>query len=269
MTQKDTLYITDSTCCKYIVIDRISSQSDTIFPIEKLWKTTTYAGSLPPQSYENHNNSNGSSDAVSAIVLAFFVILIIFSREVINVIPASLSSLFKLKNHFKIEETLLLSAQRDIVAIIASIYFPVLIILMNREMITDNFSFSPPILILILISFFLIFWFFRKSVFSILTWVTKDKTTFKLVEKISYNHLIISVIFSFPAIFLRFIWPETPEITIINTLLFCILFIYTFYLIRGYQIILSHHYSHFFYILYLCTVELLPVALLANLILSY
>jgi len=269
MLQKDTLYITDSVSCKYIVTDRYVSQKDTILSIDSLWNPKTLTHSTSQHPFKQQGNLNGGNDILSSLILAFFVLFVFFSREVINVFPAVLKSLFSLKNHSKLENKLALSNQRDMVTIIAALYFPVLITLMNSDYIVDKYHLLPINYLLISLGCVFLFWLLRKILYSILSWVTKDKTTFKLIENIGYNHLIISVIFSLPSILIRFIWPQTSDIIIINILVFSCLFVYLFYIVRGYQIIISHRYSHFFYILYLCSVELLPVVLLANFILSY
>ncbi|MFA6335297.1 MAG: DUF4271 domain-containing protein [Bacteroidales bacterium] len=268
MLQQDTLYITDSASCRYIVTDIYISQKDTILPIDSLWstKTLTHTVSLQPGQPGTLKNSD---DILSALILAFFVLLVFFSREVINVLPAVLKSLFKLKNHFKLEDKLALSNQRDVVTIIAALYFPVLITLMSGDYLIGKYQILPLSYLLISLGFIFAYWLLRKTLYNILSWVTKDKITFKLVEKIGYNHLIISVIFSFPSILINFIWPGISDYIIINILVISLLFVYVFYIIRGYQIIIAHRYSHFFYILYLCAVELLPVALIVNFILSY
>ncbi|MEN6618454.1 MAG: DUF4271 domain-containing protein [Rikenellaceae bacterium] len=269
MIQKDTLYITDSLSCKYIIIDRYVSQKDTILSIDSLWDHHTLTRTASPSSFHQPNGFKNGNDILSSLILAFFILLVLFSREIINVFPAVMNSLLKLKNHFKLEDKLALSAQRNVVTVIAALYFPVLVTLMNRGYIIAKYQLLPNYFLLISLAVIFGFWLLRKGLYGILSWLTKDNITFKLIEKIGYNHLIISVIFSFPAILLRFIWPEISDTIILNVLIFSLLLVFIFYIIRGYQIIISHHYSHFFYILYLCGVELLPVALLSNFILSY
>lgn len=276
MVQHDTLYITDSISCRYIVTDIYTSQEDTILPIDQLWSARTlthtaplYSSTVSDQGRNFLDNLKNNDNILSALILGFFVLLVFFSREVIEVFPAVLKSLFKLKNHIKLEDKLALSKQRDVVTIIAALYFPVLITLMNGDFLTEDFGIYPLVFLLSSLTFILIYWLMRKAVGYLLSWVTNDKSTFNLIEKIGYNHLIISIIFSFPSIIINFLLPEISYSIIINILIFCCLFVFIFYIVRVYQIIISHHYSLFFYILYLCTVEILPVALIVNFILSY
>jgi len=269
MLQQDTLYITDSVSCKYILIDKNISQKDTILPIESLWSQRNLTLSASKPSFNQPDNNNSGDNILSSVTLAFFILLVLFSKEVINIFPIIFKSLFKLKNHYKLEDKLALSRQRDLVSIVAAFYFPVLITIINSQYIVDKYDLLPIKYFLFFLLFIFAFWFIRKTLYNILSWVTKDKVTFKLIEKIGYNHLIISVFFSLPPILIRFIWPQISDITTINILLFSCLFVYCFYIFRGYQIIMSHRYSHFFYILYLCGIELLPLSIIANLILSY
>jgi len=269
MIVRDTLFITDSVSCKYILVDIDTSQQQVFLPVDNLFghQTLTKAIASPVPHLSSGYKQN--DEILSTLVLAFFIIMVIFSREIINVLPAAINSLFSLKNHYKLEEKLALSGQRNVVTAISALYFPVLLTLMNSEYIFDSFNLLPQyFLILSILSLFVI-WLVRKGIFDLLSWLTKDKNTFKLIERIGYNHMIISVVFSLPAILLRFFLPETDPSFILNVLIFSFLFVYLFYIIRSYQIIISHRYSHFFYILYLCSIELLPIALLSNFILSY
>ncbi|MFA5848536.1 MAG: DUF4271 domain-containing protein [Bacteroidales bacterium] len=272
MTIKDTLFITDSLSCKYILVDIDTSQQQVFLPVDNLFghQTLTLVNSSPPHSSDHLSAGYKQNDEIlSLLVLAFFIIMVIFSREIINVFPATLSSLFKLKNHFKLEDKLAQSGQRSVVAVISALYFPVLITLLNNNYILDTFQLLPQYFLLLSILCLITLWLVRKGIYDLLSWLTKDKNTFKLIERIGYNHVIISVIFSLPAILLKFFWPEIDASTILIVLIFSVLFVFLIYLVRGYQIIISHRYSHFFYILYLCSIELLPIALISNFILSY
>lgn len=276
MIQSDTLYITDSASCRYVIVDLFPIKRDTVLPISALWgnesvkETQSYhTGTIMHQKMNRVSTLRTSDEILSALILAFFILLVFFSREIIDIIPALLKSLFKLSNHAKLENKLALSKQRDVVTIVAALYFPVLVTLMFGDYLINKYEIPPLHYMLISIGCLFGIWLARKTVFNLLSWIANDKNTFRMIEKIGHNHLIISVIFSFPAILANFIWPDIPAPVAINILTACCLFVYVFYLIRGYQIIISHHYSHFFYILYLCAVELLPVALIVNFILSY
>jgi len=269
MHQQDTLYITDSTSCRYLILDQDISQKDTILPIESLWSQRSLTLSTTKLPYVQNGDNDSEDNVISSVTLAFFILLVLFSKEVINIFPIIFKSLFKLKNHYKLEDKLALSRQRDLVTIVAALYFPVLITLMNSHYIVEKYDMQPFRYFIYFILFIFAFWFVRKTLYSILSWVTKDKVTFKLIEKVGYNHLIISVFFSLPSILIRFIWPQISDSITLNTLLFSCLVVYFVYIFRGYQIIMSNRYSHFFYILYLCGIELLPLSIIANLILSY
>lgn len=269
MIINDTLYITDSLSCKYILVDIDTTQQDIFLPIDNLFghQTLTKVSASPdPHQAVGYKQND---DMLSTLVLTFFILTVIFSREIVNVFPAALSSLFNLKNHFKLEDKLALSSQRNMVTIISALYFPVLITLMINDYIFDSFQLLPQYFLLICMLVLLALWLVRKGIYDLLSWLTKDKVTFKLIERIGYNHMIISVIFSLPAILLRFFWPDTDASTVLVVLIISVLFVFMIYIVRGYQIIISHHYSHFFYILYLCSIELLPLALISNFILSY
>ncbi len=211
---------------------------------------------------------SGNSVTVSFIVLAFFVVFVIFSREILSTIILISTSVFKLRNQFRNEEKLSFVFERDITAIISAALYPLLLTLFFDIELLPFLPVNKLQLLLLSLGVVFVIWFARMCGYRFLSWITRDRTTFRLVEKISYNHIIISLFFILPAMLITLLWPEIEINTRLIILTSCYLFVYFLFLLRSYQIIISNHYSHFFIILYLCTLELLPTALIANVILS-
>jgi len=245
-----------------------SPQIDSTMSVNQLWSIRTEYYTPEEHIGEIHKSISGNDDIISGVFLAFFVLMIICSKEIINVYPAVVKSFFKLKNHEKLEERLAISNQRDVVAGVVFLYYPILITLMFGELIIQEYNILPRFFLIISIAALSCLWIVRKGLFMLLSWLMKEKNAFRFIEKISYNYFISSVILTFPAALVSFFWPDIPDFTILNMLLYCCLFVYFIYLIKTWQIIISRRFSPFFYILYLCTLEFLPIALIANLILS-
>jgi hypothetical protein len=255
--------------CSYPFEYSYTPQKDSIKSVSILWggDNQQYTGSI--ESIKSVSANSGDDYVVSIFFLAFFILVLICSKEIINVYPSVIKAFFKLKNHIRLEERLAISNQRDIVTAVVVLYYPLLISLMFGDMIGSVYKIPPRIYLLISIAILTALWIVRKGMFCMLSWLTKDKNTFRFIEKISFNYLIVSVIFTFPAAFITFFWPDIPDLIILKILLYCCLFVFFIYLTKGFQIIISHRFSLFFYILYLCALELLPIALIANLILSF
>ncbi len=212
---------------------------------------------------------SSNSVAVSFIVLAFFVVFVIFSREILSTIILTSRSIFKLRNQYRNEEKLSFVFQRDITAIISAALYPLLLTLFFDSELLPLLPVNKLQLLLLSLGVVVVIWFARMCGYRFLSWITRDRTTFRLVEKISYNHIIISLFFTLPAMLITLLWPDIEIGTRLKVLVCCYLFVYLLFLLRSYQIIISNHYSRFFIILYLCTLELLPTALIANVILSH
>ncbi|MCK9628237.1 MAG: DUF4271 domain-containing protein [Bacteroidales bacterium] len=243
-------------------------QNDSVMPVSSLWSASTEYYTIDMPSGPPRNEFAKNDIIISGIFLAFFVLLIISSKEILNVYPAVIKSFFKLKNHIKLEERLAISNQRDIVAGVVLLYYPILITLTFDDLIIKKYNIIPELYLVIIFVALTCLWLVRKGLFNLLSWLMREKNAFRFIEKISYNYLISSVIITFPAAMTGFFWPGISDDTIVKTLLYCSLFVYFIYLTKTWQIIISRRFSLFFYILYLCTLEFLPIALIVNLILS-
>lgn len=254
--------------CAYPNEYNYNPQNDSVMSVASLWSSKTEYYTIDRHNEEIQNSLSQNDIIISGIFLAFFVLLIISSKEILNVYPAVLKSFFTLKNHVKLEERLAISNQRDIVAGVVLLYYPILVTLTFGDLIVKKYNIIPELYLLIVFIGLTGLWLVRKGLFKLLSWLMREKNAFRFIEKISYNYLISSVIITFPAAMIGFFWPEISDGTIVNILLYCCLFVYFIYLTKTWQIIISRRLSLFFYILYLCTLEFLPIALIVNLILS-
>ncbi|PKO99524.1 MAG: hypothetical protein CVU13_05455 [Bacteroidetes bacterium HGW-Bacteroidetes-8] len=269
MPERDTITVSDSTYCRFIIIEKSPDIGiiTPAAPANSLWGSYTLSKTKPPKGSVPVTES--SEYFVSGLILAFFILLILFSREILITIPNIIKTIFSFKNHQRLEQKLSISYQRNVTAALSALYYPVVFTLLLGEYIGYNAGISGYLIFAGIVALFLAYWIFKTIILRFLGWVTKFNQPFNLIGKMGYNHLIISVIFSFPALIVSLFFPDMKEIILVSLLSVCLLFIYLIYLTRTYQAIISYRFSHFFYILYLCIVELLPLALLTNFLLSF
>lgn len=236
-------------------------------PVDSLWGRAS--SSIPARKYnlpENHSDSPGI--AVSLFAMIFFLALILFSREIFSTVRFLAGSFYRLRDQYRNEEKLSYTSQRNLTAFIFSAFYPLLLTLVFGDILIDFLPFSKTGLLFTFLGAMAAVWLSRMAAFKFLSWITRDKNSFRLVERISYNHIIISVLLTFPAVLTIILLPGVEVVTQLMILAICCLLVYILFLVRSYQIIISNHYSHFFIILYLCTLEFLPTVLIANFILS-
>lgn len=267
MTVRDTITVTDSLYSRYIVLEwEREAEQSTLLPADSLWTGTVV---LQNPVISQREGMQEQSFLDSALIMIFTLLTIYFFREILVTLPSIIKSLVSYKEHVRIEEKLSAAKQRDVTALMAAIYFPVFLTITLGDNIAGYSGIQEWIQFLAATGFVLVYWIFKSFILSFLGWVTKNKQTFGLVGKIGYNHLIMAAIFSTPILLSRFFIPDIEFSLFSKLLTYCILAIYALYLIRVYQAIISNRFSHIFYILYLCSVEFLPIALFINFLLSY
>lgn len=107
----------------------------------------------------------------------------------------------------------------------------------------------------------------RVFVATTLDWVNKS-SFFKVLNKLYYTYSIIAICLTIAGFLAYTIFEGVPFRHIVNYIIGALLVTNVLYYLRCYKIIISNGFSHFFLILYLCTLEILPQVVLAYLILS-
>ena len=241
--------------------------NEKILPADSLWQAgSKIVSSIPP--LEESSSGTIPNVLLSLIILIFFIGIIVFSREILSVIPSILKSTFNLKNHYKIEEKLSLSNMRNMVFVISLVYFPVIVTIMAGSFLESKFGIYPPLFLVLFLGFLIVVGVVKKLIILLLSWLNKDKGTFSYIEKVGFNHIIIASIVTFPSLLFKLIVDDGTGELLVYTMIASIIPVIILYFIRTYQIIIGQHYSHFFYILYLCGAEILPIVLIVHFILS-
>ena len=108
------------------------------------------------------------------------------------------------------------------------------------------------------------FFLFRRVALYFLAWVNRD-SLFKLISKISLTYACIWYIAILCCFFVIKSIPSAPMGTMRYCFIYSILAILLIYFLQLYSIFIQKGFSHFFYFLYLCTLEILPIVVLLHL----
>jgi hypothetical protein len=107
----------------------------------------------------------------------------------------------------------------------------------------------------------------RRIAFYVLNWVNRCNF-FKHISRIYYTHLTLAAIFSIVGLVLYMLLPNMGSALLKYYLFPTLAVVFTVYFLRCYKIIISNGFSNFFWILYICTLEILPLVVLGHVILS-
>ena len=108
----------------------------------------------------------------------------------------------------------------------------------------------------------------RKVLLALLGWLSGSQATLREVEKMSYGIFIIVALASFlPAPVLLLFPPKVLSFYRIYLAIIALIG-YSVYVKRSLQLISSSGFSCFFWVLYLCTLEILPVCVVVNYLLN-
>lgn len=265
MPQNDTIYLADSVSCKLIPFRYFTPKQDSVSPVSAIWSSSTLVASHPSADKSGTDIEN---NIVSGVVFVYFVALIFFIRYVTGVFQPLIKSYFRFSEISRIEEKASLTLNRNILAWLSVFFVAILITAVSGRELKNLYGIFIPYIILIILGGITGYWVLRKIVFSFTSWLTKDKVTFKEIEKISYNYFILGAILTFIILILKFALGSIDSLGVIRSVLYIFVFSYILYVLRIFQVMKNHRFSFVFYILYLCAVEILPLSILTNIILA-
>jgi hypothetical protein len=235
------------------------------FPIDSLWGKETLV--VPQAGYAYAGaDTTGSNYLSSSIILIITILITLSFQNIVKILPLIIKAVFRYGYHIKIEDKLTLIRQRNILVLVSAICLCLLTILFAGDYISEQSGFSIFIVTVCMLFALLVYWMFKTAILRLFSWAAKEKKGFLMVGKIGYNYFILLFFLTIP-LFLLSIIPHFISLeTLINSLLILSLFVYVVYLVRTFQTINLARFSHFFYILYLCAAELLPLLLIIKLI---
>jgi len=236
------------------------------YPIDSLWGKETLA--IPQTGYTRGGiqEMDENSYFSSAIVLIITILLTLSFRNTVKILPLIFKAAFRYGYHVKIENRLTLVKQRNILVFISAICLSLLITLFAGEYISErwNITIFTTTAYLLLSPF--LYWVFKTAILRLFSWAVREKKGILMVGKIGYNYFILLFFMTIPLFFLSIIPHFISPVLLINSLIILSLSVYVIYLVRTFQTINLARFSHFFYILYLCAAELLPLLFIIKLI---
>ena len=109
---------------------------------------------------------------------------------------------------------------------------------------------------------------YRKLVLLLLGWLTARKGAFRSLERTGWAIAVPGMLFSLLAALAVWFVPSLPYVLTWGWIALVTLVGVVFYVLRGNSIILSTGFSVFFWVLYLCTLEFLPICVVVNILIN-
>ena len=235
--------------------------------IEKIW----------PESYDVLDTiTSGTGDVILSftdtvtnfgivgLIIGFF--LFAFAR-IADGLEIVMVSLFNYKELIKIEGQTNLFMSRNILLIFSLLVLAFMFSNSGLLYYMNGHKFSVGVTFALTLSIFILYFLARQILLSILNWVNK-RNFFKYISRIYYTHLTAAAVFSIVGLTLFMIFPQMGGPLLRYYLYPVLTLISVIYFIRCNKIIISNGFSNFFWILYLCTLEILPLVVLGHVILS-
>ena len=107
-------------------------------------------------------------------------------------------------------------------------------------------------------------WLFRKLVCRLAGWLSSRQAAFRSVERTGYALWVLVMLASLPALLSGWLLPETPRWLLWPMLALPVALGLFFYFRRGLSRLLQTGFSPFFWVLYLCALEILPICVVVN-----
>lgn len=109
---------------------------------------------------------------------------------------------------------------------------------------------------------------FRKAVLLLLGWLSSRQSAFRALERTGYAVAVLGMFVSLLAALAVWLAPALPHWLTWGWLGLVALVCVFFYIWRGNSIILSTGFSVFYWVLYLCTLEFLPICVVVNILIN-
>ena len=105
---------------------------------------------------------------------------------------------------------------------------------------------------------------FRKLACLLMGWLGSRPGAFRAVERTGYALGVLVILFSVPALLVGWLAPESPRWLLWGLVLLPFAAGLYYYFRRGLSLLLQTEFSPFFWVLYLCALEILPICVVVN-----
>lgn len=195
------------------------------------------------------------------IITALVLFLLFANRRIIIGLTNVLQGLFNHKKLLGIEAQSNIQICRNTLFMFLTLCTSFLLANIAYATKTIGYESTLPIRFAGILGTFVIYFFIKRLSLNFLAWLNK-KPAIKLVQKISYTYACIWYIL----VLCCFIAIKSISSAPMGNMRYCMVFsllpVMLMYFFSIFRIFLQKGFSHFFYILYLCTLEILPIAML-------
>ena len=115
---------------------------------------------------------------------------------------------------------------------------------------------------------FLGLWLFRKLVYRTVGWLGSRPSALRAVERTGYAFGVLAILLSCLIAVLVWLIPATPRWVSWGWVGLVAVVAFLFYVRRSFSLIFSAGFSPFFWVLYLCGLEFLPICVVVNLLIN-
>lgn len=236
-----------------------------ILPVEQAWPGC-YLALGEVESFARPQAPYFVDNLANFVLILLIIVFFLFAYErILEGLHYILSSFLSLKKMLIIENQYNTQVSRNTLLIFSAIVLSFILANHNEEAeIVDN---TYPVVFRFLLIFVGLagYLLFKRVFFQILSWVNCSNV-FMTVNKISYSYMILWILIVLVGAILNAVFFNLDFSLVALYVCLSAILVFPLYFIRGYQLIISNGFSQFFYILYLCTLEILPVMILVHLI---
>ena len=195
---------------------------------------------------------------VLAVLLLDAVLLLLFFERLLAALQASVAcykSLFGTREF--LNNNYLCASVRQTFALLIPFYAITLVV---TDVSQVGFGWTLALLVLLAL--------FRLLGCRMLGWLTARKSAFLSLERVNEAICVLAMAASLPVFLLGWLAPSVPH-TVLWILLSAIALLAALvYVWRGSKIILSTQFSIFYWVLYLCALEFLPICVVVNILIN-
>jgi len=216
-----------------------------------------------PSRVDAPENTVMQTDIYSSFFcLAVIVVLLIARKYIYHSLIPIIRCCFRFSQTIKAEDNISLGQGRIILFIFSLLNISMLSFYYIQTYRTDLFDAYNWFLVLIFFLAYTLLYALRWLVFGFVGWVIKRQSEFSFLARGLRDYLILVAVFTLPFTFVTLLsWPSAMKllITLCST---AIIISYLLFLIRTLRYFIYVRFSVFFWILYLCTLEIAPIAFL-------
>lgn len=231
-------------------------------PVQELWKESYIAVRELESPVGSAMAADPYRDSANFIIILALVTYLVFAhRRIMAGTANAFSAIFSSKRLISIEKQYNLQVCRNTLFMFLSMFASFVFANIAYATKIIGHSYTVPVKFVAILGFILLFFAARNIAAHFLAWVN-NKSVFKLAGGIGqtfcciWHFAVLCCFFVIKAI------PTAPMGTMRYCIIISTLVVFIPYFIALYKIFIPKGVSHFSYILYLCTLEILPIAVL-------